>query len=69
MIIRKELLKLAVQTLGDKRHGKLLISVGGVMTAKDVFERLNLGAQLVQIYSALIFEGPTFFCQVAEEAE
>ncbi|MCB0349823.1 MAG: quinone-dependent dihydroorotate dehydrogenase [Bdellovibrionales bacterium] len=65
----KELLKLAVQTLGDKRHGKLLISVGGVMTAKDVFERLNLGAQLVQIYSALIFEGPTFFCQVAEEAE
>lgn len=39
------------------------------MTAEDVFERLHIGAHLVQVYSALIFEGPTFFSRVACEAE
>lgn len=38
----------------------LLVSVGGVLTPADVQERLDLGADLVQIYSALVFEGPGF---------
>lgn len=42
------------------------MSVGGVLNGDDVAERLALGADLVQVYSALIFEGPTFFKQVAE---
>lgn len=64
----KTLLKLAVDHLGDRRAGKLLISVGGVMTPQDVFERLRLGAQLVQVYTALVFEGPKFFLKVANES-
>lgn len=51
----------------DERH--LLISAGGVMSAEDVFERLELGADLVQIYTALIFEGPGFFRRVAKSAK
>lgn len=47
---------------------KLIISVGGVMTASDVFERINLGADLVQVYSSLIFSGPRFFKDVSKEA-
>lgn len=43
---------------------KCLISVGGVMTAEDVFERIDLGADLVQVYSTLVFEGPGFFRKV-----
>lgn len=35
-----------------------LISVGGVTTAQDVTERLDAGADLVQGYSAFIYEGP-----------
>ena len=35
-----------------------LISVGGIATADDVIERLQAGATLVQLYSALVFEGP-----------
>ena len=35
-----------------------IISVGGVSTAEDVAERLQLGANLVQGYSAFIFQGP-----------
>jgi dihydroorotate dehydrogenase len=45
----------------------LLISVGGVLNATDVRERLDLGADLVQVYSALVFEGPGFAASVARE--
>lgn len=58
-------LQLAVKSLGEKRKDMLIISVGGIMTPEDVFERLQMGADLVQIYSALIFHGPQFFHDVA----
>ncbi|MGZ3768326.1 MAG: quinone-dependent dihydroorotate dehydrogenase [Bdellovibrio sp.] len=58
-------LKVAIDALGSKREGMLLVSAGGVMTPEDVFERLHLGADLVQIYSALVFHGPGFFHTVA----
>lgn len=48
---------------------KCLISVGGVMTADDVFERIKLGADLVQVYSTLVFEGPGFFRKVHKLAK
>ena len=48
---------LAQQGVSDK----LLISCGGVFTPQDVLERLQAGAHLVQVYSALVFEGPGFF--------
>ncbi|MGL4609907.1 MAG: quinone-dependent dihydroorotate dehydrogenase [Trueperaceae bacterium] len=35
-----------------------IISVGGIFTERDVFERLEAGAVLVQIYTALIYQGP-----------
>lgn len=35
-----------------------VISVGGVVTAEDVAERLRLGATLVQGYTGFVYEGP-----------
>jgi dihydroorotate dehydrogenase len=35
-----------------------IIGVGGIFTAADVRERLAAGARLVQVYTALIYEGP-----------
>lgn len=35
-----------------------IISVGGIETVDDVIERLELGANAVQIYSAMIYQGP-----------
>ncbi len=58
-------LQVAVESLGKKREGLLLVSVGGILTPEDVFERLQMGADLVQIYSALVFHGPQFFHDVA----
>ncbi|WP_034087648.1 quinone-dependent dihydroorotate dehydrogenase [Streptacidiphilus albus] len=39
-----------------------LVSVGGIETAEDVWERILAGATLVQGYSAFIYEGP-FWCR------
>ena len=61
----KAVLKRLAPLLGDEH---LLISAGGVLSADDVFERIDLGADLVQVYTALIFEGPGFFHQVARAA-
>ncbi len=39
--------------------GKLpLIGVGGVATAADAYAKIRAGASLVQLYSALVYEGP-----------
>lgn len=61
-----ELLKRTLKLLGPRREGKLIVSVGGVMSPEDVATRLAAGADLVQVYSALIFEGPFFLRKVAK---
>ncbi|OQW48457.1 MAG: dihydroorotate dehydrogenase [Proteobacteria bacterium SG_bin7] len=63
--ISKRQLKLAISILGPKRRDKLIISVGGVLTPENVKERLDLGADLVEVYAALIFDGPFFFKKTA----
>ena len=35
-----------------------LIGLGGIATAADAYARIRAGASLVQVYSALVFEGP-----------
>ncbi len=64
----KTILQKTIQHLGCKKNDLLVISAGGIMTPNDVFERLNLGADLVQIYSALIYHGPSIFRDTARKA-
>ncbi|MDO7652748.1 MAG: hypothetical protein MUQ38_04935, partial [Schleiferiaceae bacterium] len=35
------------------------IGVGGVFTASDVTDKLNAGADLVQVYTGFIYRGPS----------
>jgi dihydroorotate dehydrogenase len=35
-----------------------IIGVGGISTARDAYRRIRAGATLVQIYTALVYEGP-----------
>ncbi len=35
-----------------------LVGVGGISSAQDAYARIRAGASLVQIYSALVYEGP-----------
>lgn len=41
-----------------------LISVGGVNDGDEAYERIKLGASLVQVYSAMIFEGPALISEI-----
>jgi len=50
----------------NKIEDKLLISCGGVLSPQDVFQRLEAGADLVQVYSALVFRGYSFFHSVSK---
>lgn len=48
-----------LRLLAEHTHGRLtLISAGGIETAAEARERLAVGATLVQVYSAMIYEGP-----------
>jgi dihydroorotate dehydrogenase len=35
-----------------------LIAAGGIATAEDAWERIRAGASLVQLYTAMVYEGP-----------
>jgi dihydroorotate dehydrogenase (fumarate)/dihydroorotate dehydrogenase len=35
-----------------------IIGIGGVFTAEDAYRKIRLGASLVQLYTALVYEGP-----------
>ena len=44
-----------------KKAGKLpIIGVGGIMTEGDALEKLEAGADLLQVYTGFIYEGPCF---------
>ena len=53
---------LALATLRDFRRatgGAMpLIGVGGIASAEDAWARIRAGASLVQLYSAMVYEGP-----------
>ncbi len=42
-------------------EGKMpIVAVGGIMTTDDALAMLDAGASLVQVYSGLIYQGPSF---------
>jgi len=43
-----------------------IIGVGGIMTEQDAREKLNAGADLIQIYTGFIYEGPGFAKRIAK---
>lgn len=48
--------------------GKLtLIGVGGISSGADAYERIRAGASLLQLYSALVYEGPDLALRIARD--
>jgi dihydroorotate dehydrogenase len=58
----RPLLAPATEILRDlyrRTGGKLpIIGVGGISSAEDAYAKIRAGASLVQLYTALVFEGP-----------
>jgi dihydroorotate dehydrogenase len=42
-----------------------LVGAGGIATADDAWERIRAGASLVQLYSAMVYEGPGIANRIA----
>ena len=48
-----------VRFISRRTDGRLpIIGVGGIASAEDAIEKLEAGARLVQVYTALVYEGP-----------
>ena len=50
------------ETLGPKFP---IIGVGGILSGHDAIEKIRAGADLVQVYSGLIYKGPALVTEVA----
>lgn len=54
-----------VRYLADRSGGSFpIIGVGGVFTAQDAIDKLEAGASLVQVYSGMIYEGPSMIKRI-----
>ncbi|MGC2048908.1 MAG: quinone-dependent dihydroorotate dehydrogenase [Gallionella sp.] len=55
-----------IRRLSDELQGALpIIGVGGILNGSDAAEKIKAGASLVQIYSGLIYRGPTLITECA----
>jgi dihydroorotate dehydrogenase len=45
----------------------VLVSVGGIGSGEEAYRRLRAGASLVQVYTALIYQGPSLARRINEE--
>jgi dihydroorotate dehydrogenase len=49
-------------------RGKLpIIGVGGISSGRDAYEKLQAGASLVQVYSAMVYQGPGVISRIRQE--
>lgn len=56
-----------LQYIQQKGEGKIpVIGVGGIHTAADAKEKINAGAQLVQLYTGFIYEGPALINKICQ---
>ena len=46
-----------------------LVGVGGIASAEDAWERIKAGASLVQLYSAMVYEGPGLGAKIVRGLE
>jgi dihydroorotate dehydrogenase len=56
-----DILRFVVGRLSDRLP---VISVGGIMDPNDARERLDAGASLVQVYTGLVYAGPSLIKQL-----
>lgn len=53
-----------IQYLRAKNRDIPIIAVGGIMSGKDAIEKLKAGANLVQVYSGLVYKGPALIKEI-----
>jgi dihydroorotate dehydrogenase len=59
-----DVLRALCERVGDKL---VLVGVGGVASGADAYAKIRAGASLVQLYTALAFEGPGLIARIKRE--
>jgi dihydroorotate dehydrogenase len=67
----KPLFEMSTKVLGlmyQLTEGKIpLIGCGGVFSGADAYAKIRAGASLIQIYTAMVFEGPRVVSTIVSE--
>jgi dihydroorotate dehydrogenase len=67
----KPLFAASTELVGEMRrltHGRLpLVGVGGVASGADAYAKIRAGASLVQLYTALVYEGPGLVSRIKRD--
>ncbi len=54
-----------IKHISDRCKGKLvIIGVGGISNPQDAIDKINAGADLIQLYTGLIYEGPSLIKRI-----
>lgn len=59
--LSNELISKTYQHFGDKI---IIVGVGGVFSAEDAYEKIKLGASLVQLITGMVYEGPQLIGEI-----
>lgn len=67
-MLLRDMATAAVADMYRLTEGRLpIIGVGGVASADDVYDKMAAGASLVQLYTALVYEGPCLARRILED--
>ena len=57
-----------LRRVAQRTQGRLtLIGVGGIASAADAYAKIRAGASLVQLYTALVYQGPGLIARMTAE--
>jgi dihydroorotate dehydrogenase len=57
-----------VRHISRQTRGQLpIIGVGGVFTAEDAYEKIRAGANLIEVWTGMIYEGPAIVRNINRE--
>ncbi len=59
--LSNQLIKKTYQSYGDKL---IIIGVGGIFSSEDAYQKIKLGASLVQLITGMIYQGPQLIGQI-----
>lgn len=66
--IEKQAALQSVRDMYRLTKGKIpIIGVGGIESGQDAYDRIRSGASLVQIYTALVYQGPGLLPKIKTE--
>ena len=57
-----------IRSVYELTEGKItIIGVGGISTGRDAFEKISMGASLLQLYTSLIYRGPNVVMSILSD--